>query len=170
MKLTNLINFKKDNIMQCDICKKESNKIICDDCFNKIKNNHVAMKNNLLDRMDLPIFVVDNNTKIYSANDKMLNFIGKTIDEINDTLGGDFIECLEQEIPGTCGKMKICERCELRNFILKTIKTGRPQETENITHRIRIGGKPYTLKMNVSMKMKNDFVFVQINDYNIYEL
>lgn len=156
--------------MQCCVCGKESEKAICDNCFNDIKENYIAMKNKILDNMDLPVFVVDSSVKIFSANDRMLNFVDKTINEINDTLGGDFIECFEQKQPGTCGTMEVCENCELRNLVIETIETREPQNSKNITHRIRVKSKPYKLKMNVSMKMKNDFVFVQINDYNIYEL
>ena len=77
-------------------------------------------------RFNFPILVVNENVELADANEKALEFAGKTSDEIVGQRGGEFLECIHSALPGGCGRTIHCKACTIRNSVRATYETGQP--------------------------------------------
>lgn len=153
--------------MNCRICGKEllekQSRGFCDECFSEILKNKQQLKEKILDNIGLPVVVIDSNVNVFSANNDLLKFIDKSLTEIAGQLGGDVFNCTYAKLPGGCGKTEFCEDCEIRDLVVKTLEE-KQSKKENIHLTLDIKGKEIKTKMNVSTRIIEGKVFLQIND------
>ncbi len=98
---------------------------ICTDCANVLTAKSKSRIRDLLDTLEAPVFLVDGEGRINSANLAAQDILGKSESDIEDQLGGDVFECANARLPGGCGQSIHCKGCTVRNTVMKTLATGR---------------------------------------------
>ncbi len=96
---------------------------ICRECREHFLTNDGDLRS-YLDSFDLPIFLVNQEEKILIANEQSMKLLGKEPEEIEDSLGGDAMECAYARLPGGCGHTIHCKTCAMRNSVTETYRTG----------------------------------------------
>ena len=102
-----------------------------------------------LDRLSVPVLLVDNDVKVVLANGKACALLGKEPEEVEGRYGGEAVECAYARLPGGCGKTLHCKSCTIRKTVLHTHTTGQghydipasmdgstPHGVENVRYRI----------------------------------
>lgn len=171
-----LAYFYKINIVKvCRYCGTElshehENRGFCDDCYEIIMKDPTSFKTEILDNIDQPFFVLDKKTtRIVTANEKFLDFVSKTFDQVANQLGGDVIGCIHANRPGGCGKGEFCGKCPIRNLVQKTIDTGEPQNNAHIVQLIYHDLEKKKISLHMSTKIRNGYMFLQINDFEFID-
>ena len=160
--------------MRCIICGKDlspsEGKLICDDCFSKLLKDPQLLKEKVLDQIDNPILVADKETtKIVGANENLLQFVGKPLDDVVGSLGGNVIGCIHADKLGGCGNTEFCSDCPLRNMVEETIEDNQSKVYNNIDMTLNSDGKVIRAKFDVSTKIKDGTVLIQINDFIVID-
>ena len=81
---------------------------------------------NFIDSLDEPIFVVNEQGRIVTANKKGLEMVSQDLENIKGQLGGDVFRCAYSKLPGGCGKTIHCQSCVVRRTVEETFRTGIP--------------------------------------------
>lgn len=154
--------------MNCQLCGKpldqKKSRGFCDECFSKILNNRDQLKEEIIDNIDLPVIVIDDNLNTFTANNSLLEFIDKSLSEVAGQLGGDVFNCKYTELEGGCGKTQFCDDCEIRNLVVKTLKEGVPCKEESVRLFLVMKGREIETMLSISTKIIENKVFLQIND------
>ena len=138
----------------------------CDECYSLLLETPERFKSEVLDYIEVPMMVINvDDTTIRTANDKLLKFVEKSLDQVTGFLGGDVIECIHAKEDGGCGGTIFCNDCPIRNLINKTIKTKEDQKHKTLIQSIKKNGDIIKIELEVSTKLKNDVVFLQIENY-----
>lgn len=78
-----------------------------------------------LDRLAVPVLVVDDNVRVVAASTRACALLGKEEQEFMGKLGGDAVECAYARLPEGCGRTMHCKSCTIRLTVLDTYGTGR---------------------------------------------
>lgn len=154
----------------CKICGKEiyekqSHLGYCEDCMKLVFKDKEKLKD-LLDNLQLPVMAINSkDTKIITANEDLLQFVNKSLDEVAGQLGGDVMDCVYADEPGGCGQTYFCSDCPIRNAVLKTVETKIPQKDIDVEMLLLSGDKSIKTRLNISTKIKDETILLQINDY-----
>lgn len=100
---------------------------ICRTCMESFLESARDTLDDLLEEIEVPVFVVDDQGLVCGANLRALTMVGKTLDEICGRLGGDVFGCAYADDPGGCGRTVHCRTCTIRNTVMETHATGEPQ-------------------------------------------
>lgn len=155
--------------MNCQKCgnnleKKNESRGVCDNCFSIILKDRLQLKSVILDNISLPVAVINEKLDIFSTNESLLKFVDKSLTEIaGGQLGGDVFNCKYANLPGGCGKTEFCEDCEIRKIVEKTANNGKSYN-EDVMLYISKDGKQLKTKMNVSTRVIEGQIFLQVND------
>jgi hypothetical protein len=98
---------------------------ICSDCY-EMFDYKVSTLDQFLNSLQMPVFLVDQNVVVESANSLALDVIHKSIQSVQAQLGGDILDCIYSALPGGCGQSIHCSGCVIRNSVQKTFSTGEP--------------------------------------------
>ena len=98
---------------------------ICGDCLRRIGEQAGMGLMEFLDRLELPVMVLDDDVKVQQANRPMRVLLGKDPSQIADRLGGEVFECVHAREPGGCGQTIHCSGCTIRRAVTETFMTGR---------------------------------------------
>jgi PAS domain-containing protein len=101
---------------------------ICEECLNEASIKSPRKLRELLERLNAPVVITDQNAMIVAVNDEAASIIGRPTTEIEGFLCGDVIGCVNPTTEKECGETEECDDCDLRNLIENTYKTG---ETKN---------------------------------------
>jgi hypothetical protein len=77
-----------------------------------------------LNTMDAPVLAVDGDVRAIGANDAALRLLGREIDQVQDRLGGEIVECENAARPGGGGRTDHCAGCQIRGSVIHTRATG----------------------------------------------
>ena len=99
---------------------------VCPDCYDRILTDHGFNANRFLNLLDSPVLLVDADVRVLAANSLALDLVGKTMEDIRGSLGGDVLECINASRPKGCGKTDLCPDCVFRASVTETYTTGRP--------------------------------------------
>ena len=145
----------------CEWCKAElddsqgEDKIIsysiCEECFTNAFYKKVHL-HDFLNTLEEPVFAVNYNVNVETANDKACRMLGKTTAEVEGLLGGDVMECAYSKLPEGCGKTEHCSGCTIRNTVKKTFSTGESQKEIPAYQYIQKPDGPQTMKFLISTK------------------
>ncbi len=81
-----------------------------------------------LERLAVPVLVVDGNVRILHANGKACELFGKKPEDVEGKLGGEAAECVYARLPGGCGQTVHCKSCTIRRTVLDTSETACPHD------------------------------------------
>ena len=149
----------------CSLCRKEICKIeplsdtgvkygTCDECHAVFAEN---IKNITLDRVidefETPILVVDEDCRIVASN-KMASHIdglGPSKRDYLGLLGGEAMKCEYADLPEGCGRTYHCVGCEIRNTVLASMESGKPQKNSPVTLKRKNG--------DINLKISTEKIF-----------
>lgn len=115
-----------------------------------------------LERLAVPVLVVDDEVRVVFANEKACALLGKQSEELTGRLGGDAVECAYARLPGGCGKTVHCKSCTIRRAVLDTAATGRmhqavPAYLDSVTpHGV------VQVRLFITTAKSGDFVLLKI--------
>jgi PAS domain-containing protein len=78
-----------------------------------------------LDRLAVPLLVVDDDARVLIANKQARLIFGKTPEEIEGKLYGMAVDCSNAHLLGRCGRTVHCRECSIRHVVADTYATGR---------------------------------------------
>jgi len=97
---------------------------ICPDCVRDVLSFKALLMANYLDRFSGPVYMLNDECEIITANQEGAIMLGKDIDDLSGNLIGEAFEC-EHAISGEgCGKSVHCRTCAIRRSVLYTMETG----------------------------------------------
>jgi len=99
---------------------------VCTECHDRILADFGFDTKKFLDQLDLPVLLVDGETRVLAANTPALVLMGKKNMMIRGTLCGDALACINARKPKGCGKTDVCPDCGFRESVRETYTTGRP--------------------------------------------
>jgi PAS domain-containing protein len=106
----------------------------------------------LFNAVGVPIFVVDENLRIWGANPSAEAMQDTRILKALKRLCGEVFHCLhEKESAKECGETKFCKDCYLRNIVSDVSNTQQPQE-EMVKLSVLREGKEKTIWLQISGK------------------
>ena len=76
-----------------------------------------------LDMLDAPVFLVDNDVNILAANTLAIAITKKPVAEVQGTICGKVLECINAYLPGGCRRTPVCPDCAIRASVDRTYKT-----------------------------------------------
>lgn len=115
-----------------------------------------------LDRLDVPVLVVDDDARIVIANETACRLFGKEREEIERKLSGDIFTCTNTWLQGGCGKTPGCSNCEFREVVRDTYATGKGHESVPVTVTIGSPGRSRKLELVLSTMKAGELVVVKI--------
>jgi PAS domain-containing protein len=116
-----------------------------------------------LDRLPVPILVVDGNVRILGANSAAQELLGRSIEELRGQLGGDAIECEHAARPGGCGRTLHCKACAIRNTVADTHGTSRSHRGVPATREVGGGEGLREAAFHISTEKLGGFVLLRID-------
>jgi len=78
-----------------------------------------------LQSLGMPVLLVDGDVRVRAGNPLAASLVGKDLDALEGTYGGQVVECARARLPGGCGKTVHCRACAIRNTVTDTFRTGR---------------------------------------------
>jgi hypothetical protein len=112
--------------------------------------------------IDLPVFLVDEDTVIRNASRTGLRVVGKDRRRVEDHLGGDVFECVNAQEPEGCGRTIHCSGCTVRRTVTHTFETGEAQDRVPATLKVGDPDHPSSIYFFVSTRKLNDGVLLRI--------
>jgi len=97
---------------------------ICDGCVAEFVAGCGQTMESFIDGFDVPVLVVNNDGKIFCANEAAQQFLSKSNVEIVGYFGGEVFGCVHASEPGGCGGTLHCKSCTVRRTVENTLATG----------------------------------------------
>lgn len=80
----------------------------------------------IISRTPLFMMVVDRDRRVKKVSDAILQFTGRTLDEVVGLRGGEALRCVHHlDDPRGCGYGPQCDSCSIRRMVQDTLDTGR---------------------------------------------
>jgi hypothetical protein len=99
---------------------------ICRECVDRVMAGSGEMFDEFLDSLDAPVFVVDKDRSVLTANALGRDLVSKDMGLIRGRLAGEVFGCPHAHLPEGCGQTVHCQSCTIRNSVMKTFTTGMP--------------------------------------------
>lgn len=160
----------------CAWCKKELPSVswssetehlvthgICDDCAEAITARTRKGILEFLDELADPIFLVDGDARMISANAAAQLIVGKDRSEIEDHLGGEVFECTNADLPGGCGRTEHCKACAIRNSVMNTLATGKGVKRAPAYQTLKGDNGGRRVRFEISTEKVGDAVLLRID-------
>ena len=97
----------------------------CSDALTS-QNDGVSLQRHI-DRIPIPIVLVDRNNNIVATNAKAGEILGSKSEATADPRFGTVFDCAYSRFPEGCGRTIHCSGCAIRNCVTATFNTGAPQ-------------------------------------------
>lgn len=143
---------------------------MCSDCYSKMNSKSPMGLKDFLDKLVVPVLVVQDSGRTLYANNAAEALLGKNYDEINGELGGDVFECTHSKKPGGCGGTTHCKACTIRQSVEHTFQTGESLYDIPATLKIKPSDVKYNIHSSITTVCKQDkegknFVYLTIRDF-----
>jgi hypothetical protein len=136
------------------ICKS------CKEYFFSKKDNTIDQ---LLNKLDAPVLVVNDAGDVLLANTQALHMLGKDLTMVKDLRIGTVMECAWARLPEGCGHTVHCVACTIRSNINTTFSTGKSlRRVPAVLHRSN--GKIHQADFLISTEKVDDMVLLRIDD------
>lgn len=137
---------------------------ICPDCIPKFFPFLGKPMREFLDEFPGPIFLVDADNRVLSANREGLALINKQADEIEGQTPGDVFDCPSANQAAGCGKSIHCKTCTIRHAIAGTLATGQAHDHLPAFADLHGFCKEQKIKFAVSTEKLGNAVLLRIDD------
>jgi PAS domain-containing protein len=120
----------------CSLCKKKLKTrnshasignithFLCTFCALEITKETPRTVGQILNLINEPIFLIDNNGAVQGANESASEMLNKKLPDIEGQMGGDAFECAYAKQEDGCGKSIHCKTCAIRNIVMETLASG----------------------------------------------
>ena len=135
---------------------------ICPACYNHVKASLGVDLKDYLNMLDHPVFLVDDDVRILSANYKAWTLNKNKYPSIIDERLGEVFECENAVKSEGCGKSVCCSGCAIRSSVAKTYKTGDPVIKKPASLVSAMSGVPTTIDLFVSTYKVGKAVFLMV--------
>ncbi len=136
---------------------------VCEDCAQFFRSNKPTSIEKFINRIDIPIIVIDKNTDVLSANKYASVLFNKEILSPIQQPTGDVMECAYARLPEGCGRTTHCTGCTIRQSVTKTFETGEPMEKIEAYQYVVSDKNSRYMKMLISTKKVDKVVFLRID-------
>ncbi len=146
---------------------------ICLDCKEKLQYGHNKKRESLqqfLNKFEKPVFLVDSQIVIKTANNAGRHMVEKPLEKIENFVGGEVFDCVHFKKNGTCGKSQHCKGCMINSSILKTLENGTGVVRKIAEIDIKNGNDIVKQKLLITTEKVKDIVFLQIDKVDVIEL
>jgi PAS domain-containing protein len=116
----------------------------------------------LLDRLPMPVLVVDEDVRVRGANRAAREVLGKSLDDVQGRLGGEAIECVHAGEPGGCGRTLHCRGCVIRSMVTDTFVNGTDHDQVPATQDIGAARASQPAQLSVSTEKFGGLVLLRI--------
>jgi hypothetical protein len=137
---------------------------ICPDCIHQISTHRKKDLRSYLDHFDFPVFLMDSNVGIITANKKGFSALRKKPEEVEGRLGGDAFDCKYAALPGGCGKTIHCKSCAIRLTVTDTYRTGKSHEKVPAYPDLNFITRETRIRFLISTEKHGDAVLLQIDE------
>jgi hypothetical protein len=161
----------------CAWCRKELGRVdsqavsenvithgICDNCRDNVLFQMGVELEVFLDRLNLPIVVVNRGGTIVTGNDQARMLLRKGLSEIEGYKGGEVFECAYARLPEGCGKTMHCSGCTIRKTVMETFGTGTSFLRVPATLNRNTLEEPEKIKLLISTERHADLVLLRIDE------
>lgn len=139
---------------------------LCRPCLDNVMAGSGHSLESYLNRFNVPVFVVDANYCIVSANDQGQVLAVHDLEEIRGDLTGDVFGCLHADDPDGCGESLHCRTCTIRNTIKQVIETGDPCLHQLACQDLDTVIGPRSVSFIISAEKAGDSVLLKIDEAN----
>lgn len=140
---------------------------ICAECTALFLNEQPGGLRNLLNHLDAPVMAIDGEGRLRTANHKVEELLQKKLPEMQDRLGGDFMECAYARLPGGCGNTTHCPACTIRNTVMHTYNTGLPRSGVQATLNRRTDRGAVPVQLRITTVKSRDIVILRIEEMSM---
>jgi len=135
---------------------------ICTSCYNHIKASLGVDLKEYLNMLDHPVFLVDDDVKVLSANYKAGHLIGNKTLSIHDKRLGEVFECEHALRSEGCGKSVCCSGCAIRKAVSTTYMIGDPVIKKPASLISDMSGIPTAIDLYITTYKVGDVVFLMV--------
>lgn len=137
---------------------------LCVSCMDLLTLDVPASVKELLDIIIEPVFVLDNQGIVKTANDSGLRLLGKDSGSVEGYLGGNVFGCAFANLPEGCGRTEYCKTCAIRNIVMDTLAFGRGYTNVPAFQNIRTPNGNRIMRFNVSTERLDNYILLRIDD------
>ena len=127
--ITHICSWCKTTLKAQESDGLEGNRVshgICRQCLDQLMIGSGVPMQEYINSIHAPIFVIDGNARVISANRSAEKFLGVHKQSMLGKLGGEVFACENHRLPGGCGQTVHCKACTIRRCVSYTSKTGKP--------------------------------------------
>ncbi|MCF2141591.1 MAG: hypothetical protein K9W44_16170 [Candidatus Lokiarchaeota archaeon] len=135
---------------------------ICQECIYNLEYHKIPLQD-LIDSLQPPIFIINAEGKIETANKTAQIEINKPISKIEGMLGGDVIECAYATLPGGCGKTEHCTGCGIRNTVNYTFSTGKAKHDVKVYQYLQTPNGQKRVELTLNTEKVGNLVYLRID-------
>ena len=124
--------------------------------------------NTLLDNITSAIFIVDDELRVQNFNDSFKSIFLNESAQLEPGLCGNVLGCIyavEEKLD--CGQTTNCDKCNLRNALLRSLMERIPTIKEKIVRPFYIGGVKKLKHLQYSTKYIQYSLFVKMNMWHV---
>jgi len=137
---------------------------ICDECASQFIKELGTSLHVFLDQLKIPIFLVDKDGLMLTANQNARALVGKNLSQISGKAGGDVMECAYAHLEEGCGNSIHCKSCTIRNLVMDTFQTGKSSYRVPAYPDINTTVGVQKMRFEVSTELVSGAVFLRIDD------
>jgi len=135
---------------------------ICTTCLESFTFQMGVPLQTFLDRLPVPVFVVNDDVVVQAANNRGYALLNKDSQSVLKKLGGIVFDCAYAQLPEGCGKTIHCSGCAIRRSVYHTYTTGKSLIGIPATLHAAEPGKMQAVALKVSTEKMGDVVLLQV--------
>ncbi len=140
-----------------DVCPK------CQESFrSKLKGEELEK---FQQAVEFPVLLVDRDLRVLASNESCLKKLCGGASPPTGLLGGEFLGCLNSQMPERCGGTPACLECAIRKAAQTTLKTGRPQKHVPAHLERYEEGRKVRMELLVSTECLGDLVQITVETF-----
>lgn len=137
---------------------------MCLQCAQEFLADLAEPMRDFLDRLGVPVLVVDSGAVVRNANAQACELLGKDLAGIQDHRPGEVVECIHSSAPGGCGRQLHCQSCTIRKIVLETHATGRSFKRVPAYPDLQTCDGVKRTRVEISSELVNDLVLLRIHE------
>ena len=138
---------------------------ICAPCAQQFLGEVSGPMRDFLDRLGVPVLVVDDGAVVRAANVHAEVILGQDFPDIVDRRQGEVVRCVHAYEPGGCGEQADCSGCTIRRAVLETHATGIGCTSIRAFPSVLSGGESRKLNFEFSTEKIGNTVLLRIHEY-----
>ncbi len=136
---------------------------ICPVCADQFFPDEAVPLQRLLDRLDVPVLVVDSEVTVALLNARAQAILGISSEQAAHRRPGEVFDCAHAHLPEGCGRTIHCAGCALRRAIATTFETGDPQVQVPATLKKGDLDDPSAVALRITTIKQGDVVMVKLD-------